>query len=214
MCSDPSTSLKGDCRWDSVSVPLRIWFRSAGSCRLRALINQLLICIKKLKKTISKLTMPNCQSSVTKSHLTNWKSCPRHKHLLILFTGIRVIKMLMEPSPQNIRNRLRQIPPSPLRLRINGVSHDSEIPLPVPHHLRRHLFIRVRDSRVPVRRLRMHDGLCKVLSRISGHGCCRRRGLAVFLRDERVGAWGSLGISVAGWIHWSAGYRVQVADWG
>lgn len=175
-------------------------------------MNQLLICIK--KETISKPATENCQSSVAKSHLTNGKPGPRHKHLLILLTGIRIIKMLMEPSPQNICNRLRQIPPSPLRLRINRIPHDPEIPLPMTHHLRRHLLIRVTDSGVPIRRLRMHNGLGKVLAaRISGHGCWRRRRLAVFLCDEGVGAWGPLGIPIAGGrIHCSAGYGVQVAD--
>lgn len=124
-----------------------------------------------------------------------------------------MIQMFMEPRAQDIRHRLRQIPPPPFRLGVNRVAHDPKIRLlRMPHHRRRHLLriTLVRHGRVSVRRLRVHHRRVRFWIPSVCHGAwylCRLAGPIIVRKG--VGPW----CHPAVWgISFPLGHGLQVSD--
>lgn len=66
---------------------------------------------------------------VVSAYLTNRETRTSHEHLLILLARIWVVKVLMEPGAQDIRDRLRQVAPSALILGVDRIAKDAKIGL-------------------------------------------------------------------------------------
>lgn len=124
-----------------------------------------------------------------------------------------MIQMLMEPRTQNIRHRLRQIPPPPLRLQINRVAHNPKIRLlRMPHHRRRNLLRipLVRHARVSVRRLVHHRRVGLWIPSVWHGAWYSARGwLTSIIVREGVGPW----CHPAVWrVAFRFGHGLQVSD--
>lgn len=114
-----SPSLMGEPDLWSPSL-LRIWLRSAGSWRRRALMNQLLICSCQYIQTPIKLV------SGFNTYLADRQPRPRHEDLLVFLGRIRMVQMIVEPGAQNVRHRLGQISSSSLAARVQRFADDAK----------------------------------------------------------------------------------------
>lgn len=52
-----------------------------------------------------------------------------HEHLLVLFTGIRMVQVLVKPLLEDLSGGLREVPTPALVLRVDGVAENAKIRL-------------------------------------------------------------------------------------
>jgi hypothetical protein len=114
-----SPSLMGEPDLWSPSL-LRIWLRSAGSWRRRALMNQLLICFMSVHNP------PQSNFFYSKTYLADRQPRPRHEDLLVFLGRIRMVEMIVEPGAQNVRHGLGQISSSSLAARVQRFADDAK----------------------------------------------------------------------------------------